>query len=145
MDVKKFFCCVPIINVRQSVTLSQDKGCQYDSSINSLEVYKNINFTDGPYHPEDAPPEKLYLDTERRRSSTDQKKILSFNDIVMTEGTGSVSSVNTDKSSNHSTLLKVALLVTFGYFWVRKIFLRRCSSNTVSFYCRDMSLSHDLQ
>jgi hypothetical protein len=115
MDVKKFFCCVPIINVRQSVTLSQDKGCQYDSSINSVEVYKNINFTEGNTS---TPPEKLYLESQgsQRRLSTDtpaEKKTLCFNDILVTEGTGSVSSVNTDKSgiSNHSAFLKVLKLI----------------------------------
>ena len=111
MDVKKFFCCVPIINVRQSVTLSQDKGCQYDSSINSVEVYKNINFTEDPFPADVAAPPHL----ESRRLSSDlptEKKTLCFNDIIVTEGTGSVSSVNTDKSgiSNHSAFLKVLRL-----------------------------------
>jgi len=51
MNVKKFFCCVPIINVRQSVTLSHDKAVQHEQpepeDNNEPEInegYKNVAF-----------------------------------------------------------------------------------------------------
>ena len=127
MNVKKYFCCVPIINVRQSLVLHHDKSTQHDtgSSTNNpppsrslptapalpaatppgdpAEGYKNVAFLED--EKENRGPR---LDVRRRSSALSQDssvsngrtKGINFNDIVINTGlNGSQNSLYTDRSS----------------------------------------------
>ena len=130
MNVKKYFCCVPIINVRQSVTVSHDKGTQLNGfepehvTSPNHEVYKNVAFREEDRAVKDVgdgvnnnipPPQNLdvrrcsELSQESKDSSMSngKPKTLCFNDIVVANLNGSNSSVNTDRSSNQSGFAKV--------------------------------------
>ena len=67
MNIKKLFCCVPIINVRQNLTLTHDKAVQYNhvdivyppNEVRPNEVrltsykdecYRNAGFVEGEQH-----------------------------------------------------------------------------------------------
>ena len=80
MNVKKFFCCVPIINVRQSVTVSHDKAVQHTAVEPEDEGYKNVAFI------------------EPRRESEDSKKGIGPADVTMWNVHGSNSSLNSGAS-----------------------------------------------
>ena len=132
MNVKKYFCCVPIINVRQSVTVSHDKGTQLNGfepehvTAGNHEVYKNVAFRDedrgikdpgGVNNCNNSIPTPCNLDARRSSElsqeskdstmSNGKPKTLCFNDIVVANLNGSSSSVNTDRSSNQSSFIKV--------------------------------------
>ena len=119
MNVKKYFCCVPIINVRQSVTVSHDKSTQHNGLLQEgpgdgggggkrgkHEVYKNITFKD--HEQDDFMKEHeatLYSALDFRRGSNfsqassisnGKPKSLRFTDITPTTDNLSTG------SSNHS-------------------------------------------
>ena len=126
MNVKKYFCCVPIINVRQSVTVSHDKGTQLngfepDHGTANHEVYKNVAFQDedhsvkepgvtnilSPRNLDVRRCSELSQESKDSSMSNGKPKTLCFNDIVVANLNGSNSSVNTDRSSTQSGFVKV--------------------------------------
>lgn len=128
MNVKKYFCCVPIINVRQSVTVSHDKSTQHNGLLQEgpgdgggggkrgkHEVYKNITFKD--HEQDDFMKEHeatLYSALDFRRGSNfsqassisnGKPKSLRFTDITPTTdnlSTGSSNHSGNGKPKNHT-------------------------------------------
>ena len=91
MNVKKFFCCVPIINVRQSVTVSHDKAVQHTAVEPEDEGYKNE-----PSGEDEGYKNVAFI--EPRRESEDSKKGIGPADVTMWNVHGSNSSLNSGAS-----------------------------------------------
>ena len=102
MNVKKFFCCVPIINVRQSVTVSHDKAVQHTAVEPEDEGYKNEpSGEDEGYKNEPSGEDEGYKNVafiEPRRESEDSKKGIGPADVTMWNVHGSNSSLNSGAS-----------------------------------------------
>ena len=126
MNVKKYFCCVPIINVRQSVTVSHDKSTQHNGVVEGTdeggkhEVYKNITFKEEQDLVKD-PELSQYPNRDFRRGSglsqastisNGKPKSLCFTDIAIGHDN------NSTGSSNHSVIGRLKV----GYkFSIRRI------------------------
>jgi len=118
MNVKKYFCCVPIINVRQSVTVSHDKGVQHNSidAAPSTEVYKNVAFIEDEKRGslDSRRPSAQSIGARRAsgfsedsKDSQGKLKEVCFRDIRINNLHGSQSSLNSGTGSNGGSFSKV--------------------------------------